>query len=186
MAQTDAEPDPSGTIDWADVFVRALAVAATMLSPTRAEETVSAGIEHILGGNAPWDPDGKQSIERHVIGVGYNLLRNQRRADRRRRREDFVAKLSTSLEEGAPLSPEDALEDRKQREALYDSLWKACAESPDAQALLLAERDGVQGCKDQTRHCNMSERAWTNARTFIGRRLPSILAAEAGDEEGAA
>jgi hypothetical protein len=175
--ETDAE------IDWARVFTVAMAIALETRSPRSAEETVSAGIEAVFAGDAPWNPQGKLSLERHVIAVGFNVLRNQRRAAQRRQRADFVAELSASEQAREAPVPDEAFEEVERRERLYGKLWSACEDAPDALALLEAERQGILGREAQMKHCDMDERAWTLARNHIGRKLKPILEEEKKEEQ---
>jgi hypothetical protein len=175
--------EPEMEIDWAGVFANAMAIAVTTWPELRARETVTEGIGAVALGDAPWDPRGKLSLERHVIAVGFNILRNQRRAATRRRRADFVAELSAAEQAREAAPPDVALEEIERKERLYRRLCDACEGAPDALAVLAAEREGILGGEAQMKHCHLTEQAWTIARKHIGRKLQAILEDEKRKEE---
>jgi hypothetical protein len=161
-------------VDWGAVFAQALDVATQLWSARVSEEIVSSGIERVFAGDAPWDPSGKRTLAGHVVAVGFNTLRNQRRSAQRRRRADFVAGATQAYEERALPRPDEALEDKAERADRFAELWKRCEGFPDARAILEAEKLGVRGQKEQTAHCKLTEHAWTIARKHIGRVLKAI------------
>ena len=177
--------DPLAGVDWGRTFAEAVAIALKVMSEADADDVATAGVEKVIDGSAPWDPAGGKTLAGHVVAVGYNVLRNERRKVRRRMNGDFVAKVSIAIDEGLPLSPEEAAADREERARRYAKLLAASAGDPDALAVREAEREGILGSDAQMKKCGLDEAAWTNARKNIGRRLKDILAAEEKKEEAA-
>ncbi len=175
--------EPPAGVDWKRVYREAMVVAAERLSPGRAQEVVSAGIEAVFTGEVPWDPAGKASLAAHAVAVGYNRMRNEWRKAKRQQREDLVAKVAEVDVARAPPRPDDALEDKEHRAHLFTRLVAACEGDQEALAVIEAERLGIRGLDAQMEHLKMSERDLKNARLRIGRRMEPI---DPEDREGKA
>ena len=147
--QERAETGSVADVDWGAVFAEALDLATEVWSARVAEEIVSTGVERVFAGDAPWDPAGKNTLAKHVVAVGFNVRRNERRAAQRRRRSDFVAGAAQALEERGTARPDDAAEEKDERAFLFARLRQRCEGFPDALAILDAEKQGVMGQKAQ-------------------------------------
>lgn len=166
----DAQP----AIEWRRVYKEALAVLLERMPPRRAEELVAAGVEAVYLGQAPWDATGKLTLVQHVIAVGFNMMRNERRKEATHRRADLAAKAAEVVAANPP-TPEEALEEKEHKTRLYELLVAACVGDGQALAIIDAERLGIRGLDAQVEHFGWSERVVRNVRERIGERMKKIL-----------
>jgi hypothetical protein len=176
------ETNPLEGVDWSTVFAGALDILVMCMSAADAEDAASAGVELVYTGKAPWDPQGNLTLVRHVVAVGYNLRRNERKKERRRRRGSFVAELSADMENEKEASPEDAYADEEERAHRRRRLFAACADDGEATLVLQAEDNDVRGVEAQMTYCRLTKEAVGNARKRIARKLRAILHEDEDDE----
>jgi hypothetical protein len=174
--------DPFAGVDWESLLAEVVRLGRSLLSPADAEDMATAGIERLLAGESPWDPNGRVTLARHVFRVGMNVRRAERRKLQRRRRPDFEAKQAIAMAENME-SPEEDYAEVEAKTRMYGMLLSACADDPEALRILDAEREGVIGVVPQMQHCKLDETAVRNGRDRIGRRLRAIVEQERKAEE---
>jgi DNA-directed RNA polymerase specialized sigma24 family protein len=177
MADEAKPENPYAGIDWEEVYAQALEVALEFLSKDNAEEVVAIGFERVLGGQAPWKKGEGETLPRHVVGVGFNRWRTERRNNKRRQDPEVVSKLKMDIDSDHP-TPEEEAAEREEKTRRYEALLEASRDDADALAILDAEAHDVRGRKAQQEHCKLTGDAWNNARNRIGARIKRILAEE--------
>ncbi len=187
MATPEASLERSPNVDWGLVWKQAVVIARKFVPEQDVDDLVTEGMKLVIEGSAPWDASGKRPLAGHVVQVGYNALRNEKRRVARRQEEGFVARLGETYEEQAQVTPEAVVSEAEQRERkarLLEQLAHECADHPDSRAVLECERAGVHEPAAQAARTGLGIEAVRNARKVIKRRALALVQAEGEDEEG--
>ena len=183
-----ATGDPQAEVDWADAYVRALALAQRFMREQDQEDVVTEGLTRTLDGRSPWDPGSGRSPAEHVFRVGRDALRAQYRKDKRHGSEQFEAEAVRALEPAAAPTPEQAMTEaelRQRKAELLDRVTTEFAEDPDALAVIDCVRRTILQPEEQAAVTGRSYDAIRDATRRVARRVEALRSAlkfEVGDE----
>jgi hypothetical protein len=170
-----------GDIDWGRVFVEAVTIAVECTtSVVDAEELVMEGMQLVLQRKAPWDPatSKHETLAEHLVAVGYNAVRNQRRKWGRHRKPEIVSKIVHALEARRTRTPEqDALvaEEVERKKRLFEKLLSQTeTDDPDVHAVALLEQQEVDEPAEQAQELGWDIGRLRNARKRLKRRAHEL------------
>ena len=163
--------DPT-TVDWGRVYAEALAIAHDF-SPRNAEDLVQEGMELVLDGTAPYDPEGGKTIAEHLVEVALTASRNRARVERRRQTKKATAKLQHWLD-AEPPTPEELSHARARSDAAYAALLRECADDPDVRELVRLSHEDVDEPADQADRLKWDIERVRNARKRMTRMLGKV------------
>ena len=178
--------NPLDEVDWGSVYAQAVVVALRFVRSQDAEDVVMEGMKRVIDGSSAWDAEGKRTLVGHVVAVGLNEQRNERRKAQRRNEGDFVEAFAYESEADRPGTPEEQAvegEERERKARRFGKLVALCAGDADALWVLECEQAGISGSAEQVRE-GLDIEGVRNARKRIKRRVEML--ADTDDEDEAA